>query len=69
MNVKCILCGESGRVRVDVETADIHCNDCDGAYDAALVRETIAGWEKVLPWIESHPALTAAPEGVSDAQA
>lgn len=61
-DIPCIKCGETGTVRVDLQTGeDLYCSACDGEYTAADVREAIGAWEAVLGWLAAHPANAAEP--------
>lgn len=63
MAVACICCGKLATevvISVDVDTAEVHCGECDSTFDADDVRQHIAAWEALLPWLDAHPANRAA---------
>jgi hypothetical protein len=64
--VNCIRCGagsDEATIAVDVDDGLIRCGGCGAEYTAADVRAVLASWGPVLAWVESHPALTPAPQG------
>jgi hypothetical protein len=62
VNVICPKCLDPDAVvRLNVADGDtLTCGGCEEEYSAARVREMVASWAKVLPWIEAHPARTEA---------
>jgi transcription elongation factor Elf1 len=59
MAVRCIRCGkpaDEANIRVEAETGNIHCGDCDEEYTAEDVAEQIREWTTLLNWILKHPA-------------
>lgn len=57
--VRCIKCGkpsDEALIGVDVNTAEIHCGECDETYTVDDVREQIEEWGRLVRWIELHPA-------------
>lgn len=58
MAVRCIECGASAaeaRVGVDVDTGLVHCSACDTEFGPDEIREHVAGWERLLAWVEAYP--------------
>jgi uncharacterized protein (DUF983 family) len=54
--VPCPNCGESGTLKVDV--ADVHtlwCSGCDDEMTADELRAVIAGYERLLAWLDTAP--------------
>jgi hypothetical protein len=55
--VRCICCGAEDAVWVSLQdTESFSCSSCSEPFAADDVRAMIAGWERVLAWIESAPA-------------
>ena len=57
--VCCLACGEQGGVRIylDDMAGLFQCNECEAEFTPEEIRERIAGWEAVLAWVESAPAI------------
>ena len=50
-------------VRLDLNDGDtLTCAGCEEEYSLDAVRELVAGWAKLLPWLDAHPARQTAAE-------
>jgi hypothetical protein len=57
-DLKCILCGESGGVRLCLEDLDVfQCSNCDGEFTAADVEAHVHLWSDVLLWVAQAPVI------------
>jgi uncharacterized protein (DUF983 family) len=55
---RCPECGEENTLRIDV--ADVHslsCSSCDAELTAADLRHIVAGWTKLLVWLDTAPVV------------
>jgi uncharacterized protein (DUF983 family) len=55
---RCPECGVEDTLRIDV--ADVHslsCSSCDAELTAADLRHIIAGWTKLLAWLDTAPVV------------
>jgi uncharacterized protein (DUF983 family) len=55
-NIICPRCMEEGGITMDA--ADVHafhCRECDEDIEADAVRDLIAGWTKLLAWLDTAP--------------
>ena len=65
--VACILCGSVGTILVDADTAELHCSECGDDFHADDVDRVIEAWQRILPWVRSHPALVARHDALASA--
>ena len=54
--ITCIKCGNAdGGVTIAIGIGHLLCTACNESYTASDVRDVIAKWNRILPWIEAHP--------------
>lgn len=60
--VCCIKCGARGdeyRIALDLDSGDIHCENCEEAFTVADVERVVKSWERLLPWLKQNPIVRA----------
>lgn len=64
MEVKicCPACMDSdATVTVDLRTGqNFVCSDCNAEFTLENIQDVIQSWSKILPWLNSHPAVKSA---------
>ena len=56
--IRCPLCGNDDVQSLDLDDLQtFHCGGCEESYTTEDVRELLAGWQKVLTWIDGAPAV------------
>lgn len=64
IQLPCLCCGEPmANVSVNLWQLDgdeaITCQECNGEFSLAHVRDVLGKWSKVLAWLEAAPQLDA----------
>lgn len=55
---QCPLCGEPDTMRVNLEdVSKLSCGSCDNDVTADDIREVMAGWQRLLKWLDTAPAV------------
>lgn len=61
--LRCLLCGEVGKVSVDLDDVTdaeaLQCRECDGVFGLADVRTAVEGWQRVLSFLDAAPVLNS----------
>lgn len=58
MEIPCIHCGER-TVYVDIENADLCCDDCGKIFTVDDIRGIVKAWNLIIPWLLAHPSKPA----------
>lgn len=52
----CPHCGAESTLSVDLsDTSAMTCGDCDNEVTADDIRKVMAGWQRLLAWLDSAP--------------
>lgn len=55
---RCPICGEDDSLKIHVEDVNtLTCGSCDNEVTTDDIREVMAGWQRLLKWIDSAPPI------------